>query len=213
MKKNIVFITSNEGKRKEVEQILNTDKCTVIGINLNVPDIQSISVKEVVNEKIKNAFELLKENFKEVIQKFHEKGVQIKSINDIIVICEYSGLYINDMNNFPGALIKIYISSLNAAGFAKMNGGSLAKAETVIGVIKYGKIMNPIIGTRKGIIAKKILSNGSFDWDPIFIPDLTKTKFFKYNGKTYAELKKLNIKNEISQRKNAFDKFKKKYIE
>jgi non-canonical purine NTP pyrophosphatase (RdgB/HAM1 family) len=208
MKKNIVFITGNEGKRKEVEQILG-DKCTIVNVDLDVPEIQSTIVEEVTNGKIKSAYELLKENFKEVIQKFHEKGVQIKSINDVIVICEDTGLYIDDMNDFPGALIKFYLGSLNIDGIAKMNGGSLAKAETVIGVIKYGKIMKPISGTRKGKIAKKIVSKDSFGWDPIFIPDLTKTKYSEYNGKTYAELKKLEIKNEISHRKNAFDKFKK----
>jgi XTP/dITP diphosphohydrolase len=209
MKKNVVFITGNEGKRKEVEQILGSNKCTLINVDLDVPEIQSISVEEVTNEKIKSAYGLLKENFKEVIQKFHEKGVQIKNINDVIVICEDSGLYINDMNNFPGALIKFYFSSLNNEGIVKMNGGSLAKAETVIGVIKYGKIMKPIVGNRKGKIAKKITSKEGFGWDPVFIPDLTKTKFSEHNGKTYAELLKLNIKNEISHRKNAFDKFKK----
>ncbi len=209
MKKNIVFITGNEGKRKEVEQILGTDKYNIVNIDLDVPEIQTISVEEVTDAKIKSAYELLKENFKEVIQKFHEKGVQIKTINDVIVICEDTGLYIDDMNDFPGALIKFYLGSLNIDGIAKMNGGSLAKAETVIGVIKYGKIMKPISGTRKGKIAKKIVSKDSFGWDPIFIPDLTKTKYSEYNGKTYAELKKLEIKNEISHRKNAFDKFKK----
>jgi len=209
MKKNIVFITGNEGKRKEVEQILGIDKYNIVNIDLDVPEIQTISVEEVTNAKIKSAYELLKENFKEVIQKFNEKDVKIKNINEVIVICEDTGLYIEDMNNFPGALIKFYLGSLNVDGIAKMNGGSLAKAETVIGVIKYGKIQKSLVGNRTGKIAKKIVSKDSFGWDPIFIPDLSKTKYSEYNGKTYAELKKLEIKNEISHRKKAFDKFKK----
>ena len=209
MKKNIVFITGNEGKRKEVEQILGIDKYNIVNIDLDVPEIQTISVEEVTDAKIKSAYELLKENFKEVIQKFNEKDVKIKNINEVIVICEDTGLYIEDMNNFPGALIKFYLGSLNVDGIAKMNGGSLAKAETVIGVIKYGKIQKSLVGNRTGKIAKKIVSKDSFGWDPIFIPDLAKTKYSEYDGKTYAELKKLEIKNEISHRKKAFDKFKK----
>jgi XTP/dITP diphosphohydrolase len=209
MKKNIVFITGNEGKRKEVEQILGIDKYNIVNIDLDVPEIQTISVEEVTDAKIKSAYELLKENFKEVIQKFNEKDVKIKNINEVIVICEDTGLYIEDMNNFPGALIKFYFASLNVDGIAKINGGSLAKAETVIGVIKYGKIQKSLIGNRTGKIAKKIVSKEAFGWDPIFIPDLTKTKYSEYDGKTYAELKKLEIKNEISHRKKAFDKFKK----
>ena len=211
MKKNIVFITGNEGKIKEVEEILETDKYTIVNIDLDVPEIQTISVEEVSNAKIKSAYELLKENFKEVIQKFNEKDVKIKNINDVIVICEDTGLYIDDMNNFPGALIKFYLGSLNIDGIVKMNGGSIARAETVIGIIKNGKILKPLIGTRTGKIAEKIVlkDSKSFGWDPIFIPDLSETKYSEYDGKTYAELKKLDIKNKISQRRKAFDKLKK----
>ena len=211
MKKNIVFITGNEGKIKEVEEILETDKYTIINIDLDVPEIQSISVKEVINFKIKSAFELLKENFKKVIQKFNEKDVKIKNINDVIVICEDSGVYIKDMNDFPGALFKFYAASLLINGIVKINGGSIARAETVIGIIKNGKILKPLIGTRTGKIAEKIVlkDSKSFGWDPIFIPDLSETKYSEYDGKTYAELKKLDIKNKISQRRKAFDKLKK----
>ena len=64
MKKNIVFITGNEGKKKEVEQILGIDKYNIVNIDLDVPEIQTISVEEVTDAKIKSAYELLKENFK-----------------------------------------------------------------------------------------------------------------------------------------------------
>jgi non-canonical purine NTP pyrophosphatase (RdgB/HAM1 family) len=220
MKKNIVFITSNENKQKEVEEILaqkeveeilDIDKYTIIYINLDIPDIQSVSVEEVINAKINSAYELLKEDFKKIIQKFKKKGIEIKNINDVIVICENSGVYIKDMNDFPGSLFKFYVASVLNNGIVKMNGGSIARAETVIGIIKNGKIQNPLVGTTTGKIAEKIGSKDSkiFGWDPIFIPDLSETKYSEYDGKTYAELKKLDIKNKISQRRKAFDKLKK----
>jgi len=220
MKKNIVFITSNENKQKEVdeilaqkevEEILDIDKYTIIYIDLDIPDIQSVSVEEVINAKINSAYELLKEDFKKIIQKFKKKGIEIKNINDVIVICENSGVYIKDMNDFPGSLFKFYVASVLNNGIVKMNGGSIARAETVIGIIKNGKIQNPLIGTITGKIAEKIGSKDSklFGWDPIFIPDLSETKYSEYDGKTYAELQKLDIKNKISQRKKAFDKLKK----
>ena len=46
----------------------------MVNIDLDVPEIQSTIVEEVTNGKIKSAYELLKENFKEVIKKFAEKG-------------------------------------------------------------------------------------------------------------------------------------------
>ena len=210
MKKNIVFITGNEGKRKEVHQILGTDKFEVINIKLDLPEIQSIYVKEVVTEKIKSAYELAKIHFKQIKDKFSEKGINIQSINDIIIICEDTGLYIKNMNEFPGALIKFYFESVGSEGIISRDPNSLAKTECVIGIIKYGKIMKPIAGNRTGKIATKIVSTNSFGWDPVFIPDLSKTKYSKQNGKTYAELKKLDNKNKISHRTDAFKKFMKK---
>ena len=180
-KKNIVFISGNEGKRKEVEEILGSEKYCIINIDLDVPELQTISVEEVTKEKIRSAYELLKKNFSEVIKKFAEKGVSVDNVNDVIVICEDTGLYIDDMNQFPGALIKFYLGSIGINGIIKMNGNSKAKAQTVIGIIKYGKIMKPIAGNRTGKIATKIVSTNSFGWDPVFIPDLSKTKYSKYN--------------------------------
>ncbi len=196
-KKNIVFISGNEGKRKEVEEILGTEKYCIINIDLDVPELQTISVEEVTKEKIKCAYELLKKNFSEVIKKFAKKGVKVDNLNDVIVICEDTGLYIDDMNKFPGALIKFYLGTIGINGIIKSNGNSKAKAQTVIGIIKYGKIMKPIAGNRNGKIANKVEGTSGFGWDPVFIPNIEKTKYSKYNGKTYAELDQLNIKNEI----------------
>jgi len=211
MKKNIVFITGNEGKRKEVQQILGNDKFEVINIKLDLPEIQSIYVQEVVNEKIKSAYELAKKNFNEIKIKFSEKGINIQSINDVIIICEDTGLYIKNMNKFPGALIKFYFESIGSEGIISRDPNSLAKTECVIGIIKYGKIIKPIIGKRIGKIAKKIIGKEGFGWDPVFIPDLSKTKYSNHNGKSYAELDQ-NIKNEISHRSDAFNKLKKNLL-
>lgn len=209
-KKNIVFISGNEGKRKEVEEILGTEKYCIINVDLDVPELQTISVEEVTKEKIKCAYELLKKNFSEVIKKFAKKGVKVDNLNDVIVISEDTGLYIDDMNKFPGALIKFYLGTIGINGIIKSNGNSKAKAQTVIGIIKYGKIMKPIAGNRNGKIANKVEGTSGFGWDPVFIPNIEKTKYSKYNGKTYAELDQLNIKNEISHRTDAFRKFMKK---
>ena len=210
---NIVFIKGNEMKRKEVEEILGK-KFNIINIKLDLPEIQSISVEDVINEKIKTAYKLLNNNFDEVIEKFRKKDIYIKDINDIIVICEDTGLYIKDMNNFPGALIKYYLESIGINGIININKGSDVKAVTVIGIIKYGKIMKPIIGSMNGKISNEIIKNNYSDqytnWDYIFIPNLNKKKYSKYNGMTYFELNKLNIKNKISHRKNAFIKLKNK---
>jgi non-canonical purine NTP pyrophosphatase (RdgB/HAM1 family) len=209
MKKNIVFITGNENKRKEVEDILGNDKCEVINIKLDLPEIQSINVEEVIKEKIKYAYHAAEEKIDEIKKKFNKKNIIINSINDVIIVCEDTGLYIKDMNNFPGALIKFYLESIGPSGIIKINHGSKAYVICAIGMIKNGKIQKLIVGKKTGTIANELSGNESFGWDPVFIPDLEKTKYSKLQGKTYAELSK-NIKNEISHRSIAFNKLKNK---
>ena len=44
---NIVLITGNDGKRKEIEAILG-NTAVIINIKIDLPEIQSISVEEVI---------------------------------------------------------------------------------------------------------------------------------------------------------------------
>lgn len=205
--KNIVFITGNEGKRKEVEQILGKGY-KVINIKLDLPEIQSISVENVMNEKIKSAYKLSQENFSLIQQKFKEKNININSLKDVIIICEDTGLCIKNMNNFPGALIKFYYESIGSEGIIARDANSKSKTICVIGVIKNGKIMKPIIGKRNGKIADKLNGEKGFGWDGVFIPYLKNTNYSIHNGKSYAELDE-DIKNKISHRSDAFNKLKK----
>ena len=207
----IVFITGNENKCKEVNAILGINLFSVINIKLDLPEIQSMNVVDVVNEKIKITLQLAINNFNEIIEKFKLRGEIVSSINDVIILCEDTGLTIKNMNNFPGALIKFYYESIGNKGISERDGGSLSIAICVIGIILYGKIHHPIIGTQTGSIAYKPTGDNGFGWDQIFIPDLSLKEYNEYtylNGKTYAELDK-NIKDNISHRSIAFNMLKK----
>jgi non-canonical purine NTP pyrophosphatase (RdgB/HAM1 family) len=209
---NIVLITGNENKRKEIESILGNN-ASIINIKIDLPEIQTISVEEVITEKIKYALSHVKnpEILNEIKNKFSEQNIIIKSINDFILICEDTGVYIKKMNNFPGALIKFYFESVGNDGIIKRDHGSKAEVVCVIGIVSKGKIVKPIIGKVKGKIAKKNLGDNGFGWDASFIPNLKNTKYDDSNGKSYAELSD-DIKNNISHRYIAFNNFKKKYI-
>ena len=121
-KNNIVFITGNEGKRREVSEILGAN-FNVINIKLDLPEIQSISVQDVIKEKIKYALKMAKTKkiFTEIKEKFSSIGVIIDTIKDVNIICEDSGFYIKQMNNFPGALIKWYYDAIGNEGIIKQN--------------------------------------------------------------------------------------------
>jgi non-canonical purine NTP pyrophosphatase (RdgB/HAM1 family) len=208
---NIVFITGNEGKRREVSEILGTN-FNVINIKLDLPEIQSISVQDVIKEKIKYALKMAKTKkiFTEIKDKFFTSGVTINTIKDVNIICEDSGFYIKQMNNFPGALIKWYYEAIGNEGIIKQNNNSIAETKCVIGLVLNGKIKKSIIGSRKGKIATEMKGGDGFGWDPSFIPNLKGTEYEIHNGKSYAELPS-DIKNLVSHRSDAFNKLKNKF--
>jgi XTP/dITP diphosphohydrolase len=184
---NIVFYTGNKGKVKEIKNELNKLKINkeIIMKDIDIPEIQSISNRVVIIEKLKTIKKLMTDE-------------ELKSQSFIV---EDTGLYIDNMNNFPGALIKFYLDSVGTSGISKFNGNSKAKAETWIGLwnaIKQKDVY--FFGSVKGLIAIEPRGNNGFGYDPIFIPnnineyDIQRSKDENYihkkntENKTYAEL-------------------------
>ena len=218
-KQYIVFITGNANKLKEVREILGNE-FAVVNINVDLQEIQSTDVKEVIQEKVKEASSIFcKKNILDKInEEFNKLDITIKTFNDFTVICEDTGLHIDSMNigekaekvptkMFPGALIKFYLQALGARGIIEMNKNSKARLSCYIGIIRNGKIINPIEGIVEGKIAKKF-SDGGFGFDPCFVPDLSSdSSNNEYRGKSYAELPS-EIKNMVSHRAVAFNNLK-----
>ena len=173
----LLFLTGNKNKLNEAKDIMG-DKFQINNKKVDLPEIQSTNVEEVITEKLKEAYKIVKKP----------------------VFCEDTGVYIKNMNNFPGALIKFYLEHLGNKGISKFNGGSKAYAETVIGY-HDGKKIYFFKGKIDGKISKKPQGKG-FGWDPIFIP--------KGFNKSFAEISQ-EEKNKISMRAKAFKKFKKHF--
>lgn len=175
--KNIIFVTGNEHKLKEARSILKN--FTINKKKVDLPEIQSTSVEEVIKNKL-------------------DVGKKIMKSSKFFV--EDTGLYIEKLNGFPGALIKFYYEHLKNDGISKQTGGSNCYAETIIGYYD-GKNKYFFKGKINGKIAKNPKGNNGFGWDKIFIP--------KGYSKTFAELTDTE-KNKLSMRKKAFENMKKK---
>jgi len=151
----MIFVTGNHQKLKEFEEIL--------GIKLNHSDldldeIQSVEVEEVAKHKAKQAYDILKEP----------------------VIVEDTGLYFEELNGLPGALIKFFVKKLTLEHICSLvKENRKAKAVTCIAYFD-GKEIKTFIGETEGEIAKEPRGTNGFGWDPIFIPE-------GYD-KTFAEL-------------------------
>jgi|SaaInlStandDraft_7_1057024.scaffolds.fasta_scaffold72640_2 non-canonical purine NTP pyrophosphatase (RdgB/HAM1 family) len=172
-----IFITGNSDKLKEFEEIL---EIKLTNKKIDLIEIQSTDVEAVTIHKVKEAYKLLKKP----------------------VIIEDTGLYIYDINNFPGALIKFYMRDLGCEGICKFHAGSYAYAETVIGY-HNGNTIKLFKGVVKGKIACEPRGKNGFGWDKVFIPN-------NQQNKTYAQMTTTE-KNSCSMRYNALELFK-KYI-
>lgn len=170
----ILFATGNNDKMREFERILNNIK--IEQLQLDIPEIQSIEVEEVVKFKAEYAY-------KEV---------------DLPVIVEDSGLYIEAWNRLPGALIKWFESAVKSEGICRMmkneaNRSAIAKCC----IDFYDGQHNIFLGVVNGKISDKPLGENGFGWDNIFVPQ-------KYH-KTFAEMSS-EEKDGISHRKIALGK-------
>lgn len=168
------FVTGNENKYEEAKKILGIE-LDFLKINMN--EIQSDDIYEIVKEKAKTAYNIIKKP----------------------VIVEDVGFYLECLNGFPGPLIKNLISSIGAKGIYELVKNYKEKTCIVRCVLCYfdGKHFNFFTGDVKGKIIRPAGKKG-FGFDPIFRPD--------GKNKTFGQMSR-EEKNEISHRYLALKKF------
>lgn len=175
--KEITFITGNEHKLREAREILGVD---IKQKNIDIPEIQSVELKPVIEAKLKEAYKILQKP----------------------VIVEDVGFFSEALNGLPGALIKWFIEkTLGRDGIVKILEPFDNKKATVVCAVGYtedGETIHVFEGKINGIVVPKRGESG-FGFDPIFQPE--------GYSKTFAEMS-AEEKNAISHRGRAFVKFK-----
>ena len=144
----IKFVTSNAGKVRELQAILQVD---VTQFPLGLPEIQAVEVDEVIRSKAEQAHEHI--------------GVP--------VLVEDTGLSFAAWNGLPGALIKWFMGAMGSAGICEMlNGEKNRQAIAKCTFDLYdGKEHHLFSGIVQGTLARKPRGQGGFGWDDIFIPE------------------------------------------
>ncbi|MEM7129888.1 MAG: non-canonical purine NTP pyrophosphatase [Chloroflexota bacterium] len=153
----LAIATSNVNKVNQIESHLGRP---LQQIDIDLPEIQAVQVRDVIEEKTRTAFE----------QVGHP------------VLVEDTGLYIHAWNGLPGALIRWFLKSVGTQGICQMLAefeDRSAKAETCIGFCD-GNEFHCFSGTVEGSIARSPRGDYGFGWDPIFIPS--------GSDKTFAEV-------------------------
>lgn len=137
------FVTSSEGKKREILKIIPDAKFIKI-------ELQEIQPKEI---SIEGSYEVI-EN-------------KARSASPYIV--EDTSLFIESLGGFPGPLIK-FVQSEELCRIIPSNHNRRALAICLLGVSSDGNSVEVFEGKLSGSIALTPKGKG-FGWDDIFIPD------------------------------------------
>jgi XTP/dITP diphosphohydrolase len=170
-----IFVTTNEHKRREVQEILGFE---LERADLDLPEIQAIDPAEVAADKARAAREVL-----------GRPGLP--------VLVEDSGLMVDVWDGFPGALTKWLMQSIGSEGLLRMlppGEDRSARAVCVVALAQADGNVLTFRGEVPGTLAQRPRGTGGFGYDPVFIPE--------WSSMTYAEMGE--GKNEDSHRARAF---------
>jgi len=172
----LYFITGNKGKFKEAKIMLRPLNIKLIQTDIGYPEIQASDLKEIVLFSINFCNERLKSPF----------------------LLEDSGLFIDELNSFPGPYSRYIQDTIGNDGILKLllnvNNRS-AYFKSIVGLYKNGPHI--FEGISRGIISNEILGHGGFGYDPIFIPEKS--------PKSFGEMTTIE-KNKFSHRGRALEK-------
>lgn len=171
--KKLTFITGNIHKAKYLSDYFHMP---VDHLKLDIPEIQSLSLEEIVKDKAQRAYE----------------------VAGVPVLVEDVSLVFNALNELPGPLIKWFLQSLGNEGLSNLV--SLHKDKTALATVAFALCdehgVRTFTGSVEGSISEKPRGENGFGWDAVFIP--------KGYQKTWAEMSDQE-KHETSMRKIALE--------
>jgi len=144
----LLFVSSNEGKAREVAAILGA---AVERLDLDLPEIQALDVAAVARHKAEAAFA--------------HAGRPL--------LVEDTGLYLDALGGLPGALVRWFLATIGPAGICALlppGADRSARARTAVAYCD-GDGVELFVGETRGAIVPAPAGAGGFGWDPIFRPD------------------------------------------
>src|SRR5919106_2632940 len=176
--KSLHFASNNYNKYVEIQSVLQKYSIDVYFSRTIVTEIQSNFLIEIAREKSRSAFEQI----------------------SMPIIVEDDGLFIDELNGFPGQYSSYSFETIGNDGLIKL----LINSKTRIAYFKSvfvfydGNILQSFVGETKGKIAHRPMGKG-WGFDPMFVPDGIDL--------TFGQLHQENRKEEFSHRTQALIKF------
>lgn len=174
MTHTVTFITSNASKAEQLARHLDYP---VVHQKIDLAEIQSLNLKEIIKHKAKEAYRRVK------------KPVLVEDVS----------LTFLALGKLPGPFVKWFLAELDNEGLCRILNdydSRRALAEVCFGLYD-GEKLHIFEGKMKGVIAKHPRGKRGFGWDPIFIPE--------GQSKTWGEMSRKEQK-ETSMRRTALKK-------
>ena len=171
---DLLFVSSNIHKFREVKKILNSFQINIQFFKLNLEEIQSNSIKEIAIKKAQDAFSKCKKP----------------------LIIEDDGLHIDSLYGFPGPYSSYVQKTIGNQGIINLVKANRS-AKFVSNITYCDKYcFKSFEGKLFGTISKSEKGNG-WGFDPIFIPKNQKQTFGELTDKNnishrYKSLKKFS---------------------
>lgn len=165
----ITFITGNQNKADYLAKYLGYP---VDHVKLDLDEIQSLDLKEIVEHKVRQAYEKIKRP----------------------VIVEDVSLEFAALGDLPGPFIRFFVEQVPFKTICSMIDGRSrrATAKCVFGYYD-GEELKLFEGSLAGTIAEMPAGDSGYGWDKIFIPDgytVTRAQLSEEDDqKTYTQMK------------------------
>lgn len=161
---NVTFITGNAKKAEYLEKLLGLK---IKNQKLNLDEIQSLTVSEIIEHKVKQAYELIGSP----------------------VLVEDVSLEFEELNGLPGPFIKFFVDNVPFERICKLvKENRKATARCIFGYYD-GVNLKLIEGKLEGKVATEPKGENGYGWDKIFIPngyEITRAEMNQEdNNKTY----------------------------
>ncbi len=143
----IRFVTGNAHKVTQIADVLDQP---IIQTEIDLPEIQAIDARAVIEQKARAAYQIVEEP----------------------VLVEDTSLSFVAWNGLPGALIKWFLTTVGNQGMCQMlavSDDKRAVAEAYLGYFD-GREFLVFSGKVAGIIANQPRGSNGFGWDPLFQP-------------------------------------------
>jgi XTP/dITP diphosphohydrolase len=169
---HLTLITSNQGKLKELKPYLEPE-ITIDHISTPYPEMRSDDPEEITRLAAKQNAEKLQKP----------------------VIVEDSGLFIEELKDFPGTCSAYIHKRIGLKGILRLMEGIQDRActyKSAVGYCEPGKEPLSFLGEEKGAISTEEKGDKGFGHDPIFIPENSE-KTYGEMGEEFKKFRKIAV--------------------